>query len=354
MKRIISELNKLVLNNSINSSQILELIKYYLLYPMGDITNCTVPDINTFETELRKKDLYKANGQLCRNILVALECSMQTAYPEPVNFTDTTIEHIYPQRGYPNDNDNSPIKNYLHKLGNLTLITHNSELSARTFYDPEEDIKEEQARAANQLYRRNDKIGCSIIEDGQVMHIGYKYSKLCLNANLRELRKWDVEDIEKRHNDLIEKCLKLWPDIKSSYHPSEDIITEGTLSHEDDEFKTYSNYAICAYRFEQENEIKLESNINNWPLFRKICINYLIDNYRDSFNTLLNENKFEQLISNTRRTPRYVSSEYCNDIFIFQPSNGKADSILPALRDLIIELGLEPVDFVFYLTRSSS
>ena len=74
--------------------------------------------------------------------------------------------------------------NYVHKLGNLTLTGHNSQLSNMSF----------------EKKRDREK-------DGK--KIGYK-NGLWLNKSLSEKNQWTINDIESRTEYLIEKALKLF------------------------------------------------------------------------------------------------------------------------------------------------
>ena len=359
IQRIISELNKL----KCRGANVVELVKYYLI---GEANNVRmIPDDELFELNLNK-NLYDVNKQLCRNILVALEQSMQSKRSEIVNIEDTTIEHIYPQHPNKKCKDENKQK-WLHKLGNLTLINFNRELSAYPFYDSDEEKKEIEEHNKGKKYERKDKVGCSVLieaDDGEKYEkkIGYKYSKLCLNDKLGEMKdklgdmkQWEVSDIEIRHQALIQECLLLWPDINSSYRPVEDDISEGTLSHEDDdEFKVYSKYEICGYRFEEEDEVRLETNITSWPEFRKVCVEYLIYNYYDLVKRMLDENVNrgdDMIVSNVKKSKFYLKSEHVEDVFIFKPNNGNPEGMLPELRDMIKYLDLDPSEFVFFVTK---
>ena len=354
IKKIISELTQLT--SDVEKAKIVELVKYYLLHPLGDLSSCAVPDIKSFEDGLRNKELYKTNKTLCRNILVAIEQSMQALGAEVVGISDATIEHIYPQKGYAGDKDAGKKKEWLHKLGNLTLINHNQELSAKSFYDPEEEKKEQEAHSNNQIYERNDKVGCTTLVDNDVKKIGYKYSKLCLNEDLGKMTHWNAEDINKRHESLIKKCLDLWKDITTSYQPPEEgNITEDNLSHDEEEFSVYSsNYEVCGYRFERDEDVVLiEGKYINWTEFRKRCIEYLIENYHESIVLILKEQRFE-IISDKKRSGGYKASDHDPNIFIYKPSTGNPGGVLPELRKLILELDRDPTDFVFFVKKKSS
>ena len=103
-----------------------------------------------------------------------------------------TIEHIFPQNPNPKwkimlgeENYNEIRENYLNTISNLTLSGNNGKLGNEYFLDK---------RDMN-------------IDGGEQ---GYKYSRLWLNRYLKELEKWDLEQIEKR-NQLIEaRFFEIW------------------------------------------------------------------------------------------------------------------------------------------------
>ena len=106
---------------------------------------------------------------------------------------EITIEHIFPQSPdqiWRDELGEEACKNiqeqYLHTIGNLTLIGNNGTLGNKSFRE-KRDLKE----------------------------IGYKDSRLWLNSSLGSLDRWNEEEIEKRCKELTERFLNVWlyPDI---------------------------------------------------------------------------------------------------------------------------------------------
>lgn len=159
------------------------------------------------DDELFKKklmgDIYEENVGGVRYILSSIELDETQTDEIYTNFYERdkkifiwTVEHIFPQgekipENWVNmvangDRDlaNEHRSNYVHKLGNLTLTGHNSQLSNMSF----------------EKKRDREK-------DGK--KIGYK-NGLWLNKRLAETNQWTVIDIQSRTEYLIEKALKLF------------------------------------------------------------------------------------------------------------------------------------------------
>ena len=105
---------------------------------------------------------------------------------EPVNVKDFTIEHIMPQKLTAEwqeelgENWDAVHEKYLHTIGNLTLTGYNPELSNNSFIDK------------------------------QFAEGGFLDSPLRLNANLREVERWDEGAIVQRSEMLAQKACKVW------------------------------------------------------------------------------------------------------------------------------------------------
>lgn len=190
----------------------------YFIYIIDEINNLEEYDFEKVkeiiiklgkpaDDELFKKklmgDIYEENVGGVRYILSSIELDETQTDEIYTNFYERdkkifiwTVEHIFPQgekipENWVNmvangDRDlaNEHRSNYVHKLGNLTLTGHNSQLSNMSF----------------EKKRDREK-------DGK--KIGYK-NGLWLNKSLAEKNQWTVSDIESRTEYLIEKALKLF------------------------------------------------------------------------------------------------------------------------------------------------
>lgn len=165
---------------------------------------------NSFAKDMEFKekmsgDIYEENTAVARFILVKIE-EMNNKTKEI--YTDMwardrsdkfiwTIEHVFPQ------GENIPKawvemiadgnyelayqykESYVHKLGNLTITGYNSKLSNFSFQDK---------------LTRKDRKG---------NYVGYK-NGLFLNSDLRDKKKWTIEDIEERTEKLINIALEIF------------------------------------------------------------------------------------------------------------------------------------------------
>lgn len=151
-----------------------------------------------------KGDLYEENVGATRYILSSIELSKTETKERYTNFYQRnknlfvwTVEHIFPQgENIPDhwvqmvaDGDKSKAseirKNYVHKLGNLTLTGYNSQLSNMSL---------------NKKQERKSK-------DGKF--IGFK-NGLAINDDIKDVSAWGKLEIEKRTNELVNDALTLF------------------------------------------------------------------------------------------------------------------------------------------------
>jgi hypothetical protein len=156
-----------------------------------------------FEDKL-KGDLYEENVGATRYILSSIELTESQTKERYTNFYARnknifvwTVEHILPQ------GENIPIewvemiangdkdlanqirKEYVHKLGNLTLTGYNSNLGNLS------------------LSKKQDR------KNNEGKYIGYK-NGLILNNSIMDTTNWSKEKIEDRTNYLVEKSLNIF------------------------------------------------------------------------------------------------------------------------------------------------
>ena len=137
-----------------------------------------------FSRELLQRDLYGL--RVCMYLLEQLE---NHGSREPTDTSNYSIEHILPQ----NDNLIKPWqemigedwesvqKDWLHRLGNLTLTGYNSTYSDRSF------------------------------EDKKTIAGGFEESSVRLNKFVREQPRWAQFEIEQRGQLLVDRALEIWP-----------------------------------------------------------------------------------------------------------------------------------------------
>jgi len=159
-------------------------------------------DDSLFEAKL-SGDVYEENVGAVRYILSSIELNETQTDEIYTNFYKRdkkkfiwTIEHVFPQGERVPDDWVKMIANgdkdladdyrskYVHKIGNLTLTGHNSQLSNMSFEKKKDREK-----------------------DGK--KIGFK-NGLWLNKDLSEASSWTVQDIESRTKLLVSKALNLF------------------------------------------------------------------------------------------------------------------------------------------------
>ena len=107
---------------------------------------------------------------------------------EFVNIDEYTIEHIMPQnenlsnewKKELGDNWQNIHRDYIHRIGNLTLTGYNAKLSDRPFHEK------------------------------QTISGGFKDSPIRLNSELSTINNWNEFEIQKRSNYLADKALQIW------------------------------------------------------------------------------------------------------------------------------------------------
>lgn len=156
-----------------------------------------------FEEKL-KGDLYEENVGATRYILSSIELANSETKEIYVNFYARnknlfiwTVEHIFPQgENIPEhwvdmiaNGDKKAAqqirKDYVHKLGNLTLTGYNSQLSNMSLEKKQE--------------RKN--------KDGK--YIGFK-NGLTINEEIKDVPSWTKEDIEQRTKQLVSRALEIF------------------------------------------------------------------------------------------------------------------------------------------------
>ncbi|MFA7082163.1 MAG: DUF262 and DUF1524 domain-containing protein [Bacteroidales bacterium] len=150
---------------------------------------------------LNSKDSYNVRPKNRTYLLERLENYNNNENVVIEGNSNITIEHIFPQNpdekwkeGLEEDEYVFIKETYLNTIGNLTLSGNNGALSNKSFLEKRDMNK-----------------------DG--MEQGYSFSRLWLNRDLKELEKWDKEEIEKRAKRISERFIKIWeiPNIQFAY-----------------------------------------------------------------------------------------------------------------------------------------
>lgn len=144
------------------------------------------PKDEDFKEQFLKVPIYKISSEKCRFVLETLEEDFK--HPEPVRFDNLWIEHIMPEtlspewKEYLGENWKATYDNYLHTIGNLTLIAPSPNVSLQ-----------------NKMYSEKKKEW-------------YNTSNISLTREL--IDKWDdwkEQQILERAKILAERAIKIWP-----------------------------------------------------------------------------------------------------------------------------------------------
>ena len=144
------------------------------------------PDDDEFQKALVERDIY--SKRVCFDLLDRLE---NHGSKEHTDTSKYSIEHIMPQneklipewREMLGENWRDAHREWLHRLGNLTLTGYNSTYSDRPF------------------------------SDKKTIPGGFEQSSIRLNKFVREQAQWTVVEIEQRGKDLAHRALSIWPPL---------------------------------------------------------------------------------------------------------------------------------------------
>ena len=144
------------------------------------------PSDGSFLSGLRERNLYGLRS--CRHILDALENSGQ---PEPSPIGDYSIEHIMPQSIYEVEDWQTMLGDdwedvhsaWLHRLGNLTLVGYQNNISYS-----------------------NRPFG-----EKKLLPGGFNESAVRLNYYVRNQERWTTAQMEERGTILARRALEIWP-----------------------------------------------------------------------------------------------------------------------------------------------
>jgi uncharacterized protein with ParB-like and HNH nuclease domain len=152
-------------------------------------------------TALSSKDVYSMKGRARAYMFDKLENHNNNERVD-ISAPGITVEHIFPQnpdQGWRDALDEDEYaamgEQHLNTIGNLTLSGNNGRLSNKTF-----------------LEKRDMNI------DGGEQ--GYRFSRLWLNRDLKDLDRWTLAEITARTNRISQRFLEVWP------APSIDVLVD--------------------------------------------------------------------------------------------------------------------------------
>ncbi|OWT32571.1 hypothetical protein BGI41_06980 [Methanobrevibacter sp. 87.7] len=246
-----------------------------------------MPKDNEFMNHFKEADLYNIRTKNRNYLFDKLENF--GFEKEPTNIESYTIEHIMPQtlteewKEELGSDWEETYKNYLNTIGNLTLTGYNSNLSNKSFKSKQE------------------------------MKGGFKDSSIRLNKYIRNLNKWNKEEITKRTGRLFKLAKKIWPYPKVD----ENILHQIKVEHDNRKDKKIPSKSEKLRREYWETlSIELDKGSHNFypgkisfnsfyilnfkkeschislgftPSFKKIKIQLYIYNSKELFDYLYNQ-----------------------------------------------------------------
>jgi predicted transport protein len=159
------------------------------------------PVDSEFRQALEERDLY--GKRVCFDLLDRLENHENR---EPSDTSGYSIEHIMPQNERLNrdwkemlgDDWRETQREWLHRLGNLTLTGYNSTYSDRSF------------------------------EDKKTIKGGFAESSVRLNRFVRESKAWTPKEMQTRGKELAARALIIWPTLEVDKRLLDEVV-EGDL-----------------------------------------------------------------------------------------------------------------------------
>jgi uncharacterized protein with ParB-like and HNH nuclease domain len=150
------------------------------------------PKNKEIELALKDKDVYNIKNKNKEYFLERLENYNNKETVSIFNNEKITVEHIFPQnpdrkwKEKLNDNDYIEFKDvYIHTISNLTLSGNNGKLGNKYFTEKRDMNKNGEEQ-------------------------GYKFSRLWLNRYLKDLHKWDIEELNNRYEIIKERFFQIW------------------------------------------------------------------------------------------------------------------------------------------------
>ncbi len=261
---------------------------------------------------LKEKDVYNIKPKNRTYLLERIEIFQNK---EPVIIegnSEITIEHIFPQNPDPKwkielgDEEYNFIKEtYLNTIGNLTLSGNNGKLGNKTFVEKQ-----------------------TMNDEGKEQ--GYKFSRLWLNRELKEIQDWNRKEIEKRANIISERFLRIWaiPEIEIDEELSNDVINIFDA-------EPPTNYRKLSYAifFEEKIEVKDVTKLYV-EVFKK-----LFDLESDSFFGTELESKIKLCKESDK--DKLTQPEKLNNTYYFEKNIGNNQYKFEVIKQALTVFGFE-------------
>ena len=230
----------------INKEHYVDSFKYLLTSTTG---KSTMPNDEEFENFFKTRDLY--NTRINKYVLLKLT---NHNHKETTDMDEVSIEHVLPkspnlpkawQEELGEEDWKNIQKEYVHRIGNLTLVNKGL----------------------------NSKLGKKSYQEKKTMEDGYNDSPINLNTYFEDIEHWNKEEIETRSDVLFKDAKEIWEypfltdeEIRKILRNEKETTLDGVFSHEEEE--------------EEEEEIIPNDNQRYWDRCKT-----KIDKYYPIFNS---------------------------------------------------------------------
>lgn len=277
--------------------------------------NDRMPTDKEFKAALINKPLYKK--PICKFVLSVIENSTK----EHIDVSNLTIEHILPQKENAavwkkevGEDYSKVYENYLHTLGNLTITGHNSELGTKSFND-KKDIIRENSKA---VILNREVLSADAWNEKAILHRAEVLASLLI-------KQFNYEDIHSDSIDNNDSGFSLDSGLNLTNTKPDSFTFVGEYTKVSSWAEVLAKFMSVAYELDT-------------PLLSDLAAkNYIIPNASNVY------------ISNDKRKMR--KAKEIDRSGIFYESNLSANTIVSFIRDILLQMELEPDEFTFTLSE---
>lgn len=277
--------------------------------------NDRMPTDKEFKAALINKSLYKK--PICKFVLSVIENSTK----EHIDVSNLTVEHILPQKENAavwkkeiGEDYSQVYENYLHTLGNLTITGHNSELGTKSFND-KKDIIRENSKA---VILNREVLSADTWNEKAILHRAEVLASLLI-------KQFNYEDIHSDSIDNNDSGFSLDSGLNLTNTKPDSFTFVGEYTKVSSWAEVLAKFMSVAYELDT-------------PLLSDLAAkNYIIPNASNVY------------ISNDKRKMR--KAKEIDRSGIFYESNLSANTIVSFIRDILLQMELEPDEFTFTLSE---
>ena len=277
--------------------------------------NDRMPTDKEFKAALINKPLYKK--PICKFVLSVIENSTK----EHIDVSNLTIEHILPQKENAavwkkeiGEDYSKVYENYLHTLGNLTITGHNSELGTKSFND-KKDIIRENSKA---VILNREVLSADTWNEKAILHRAEVLASLLI-------KQFNYEDIHSDSIDNNDSGFSLDSGLNLTNTKPDSFTFVGEYTKVSSWAEVLAKFMAVAYELDT-------------PLLSELAEkNHIIPNASNVY------------ISNDKRKMR--KAKEIDRSGIFYESNLSANTIVSFIRDILLQMELEPDEFTFTLSE---